>query len=88
MSLHNVTLNNQSNMQTYPSDLQNARNNAELVQKGFYAKEALKLEKGYPTKDPGAILRPLDPRLADNDHMLGWPNEAAGVNKDLMAEIE
>ena len=87
MSHHNVSC-GADKLNTYPSDLLNARNQAELVQKGYYAKEALVLDKAYPETQSGAVLRPLDPRLEKNNHMLGWPNEAVSVNEDLMAEIQ
>ena len=58
------------------------------MQKGFYDKEALELANPYPhAKKDGYNLRQLDPRLAGNEHMLGQPNAAVSVNKDLMEEI-
>ena len=87
MSHHNVAC-GADNLNTYPSDLKKARNEAELVQKGYYSKKALVLDNAYPEKKSGEVLRPLDPRLEKNHHMLGWPNEAVSVNEDLMAEIQ
>ena len=72
-----------------PSDLLEAQQKAELVQKGFYDREPLELSHKYtgvPKHDP-TRLRPLDPRLAANDHMLGNPNAAVQVNQELMEEV-
>ena len=46
------------------------------------------LDNAYPKKESGTILRPLDPRLAKYDNMLGWPNETVKVDQTLMSEIE
>lgn len=73
-----------------PSDLLATQNKATLVQKGFYDKEALELSEKYPhpPRPDSYILRPLDPRLLGNEHMLGQPNATVQVNQGLMAEIQ
>ena len=72
-----------------PSDLQKTNANAKLVQKGFYDKETLVLSETYSHTKPSSYgLRPLDPRLADNEHMLGLPNMAVTVDPALLAEIK
>ena len=88
MSHHNVATGHDHLKNTFPTDLENARKKAELVQKGYYAKEALVLDNAYPKKVSGRVLRPLDPRLEKNNSMLGWPNETVTVNENLMSEIE
>ena len=42
----------------------------------------------YLAQRLGAQLRPLDPRLLNNEGMLGPPNRTVQLNQELMAEIE
>ena len=72
LSHHNVACGNDK-AHTMPTDLLTSQNKAELVQKGFYDKNALELSEKYTQNDrPDASrLRPLDPRFMENEHMLG-----------------
>ena len=47
------------------------------------------MDKKYEHSKPDSYgLRQLDPRLKDNENMLGHPNVAVQLNQGLMAEIQ
>ena len=78
LSHHNISIGN-DRFHQMPSDLAKTQGESNLVQKGFYAKEALTLDTKYEHKKPVTMngeLRQLDPRLRTNDYMLGMPNMA------------
>ena len=76
LSHHNVACGN-DRMHQMPSDLARVQAQSKLVQKGFYDKEALELDNKYEHTKPDSYgLRKLDPRLRENEHMLGPPNVA------------
>ena len=78
-------------MNILPTDLDRARSDAEIVQKGYYDKEALHLANGYKSAleaNKGSGIQLLDPRIVNGQPMLGARNAAVTVNTDLMAEIK
>ena len=88
MSHHNVAC-GKDNPNVFPTDLEKARKEAILVQKGFYSKETFELKNGYVSQQkPGRVLAPLDPRIAA-ENMLAQPNTSSvQVDSSLMEEIE
>ena len=54
LSLHNVAC-NRDRMLTVPSDLSEARDRLQFVQKGFYSKEALVSNNKYAVQSEGLL---------------------------------
>lgn len=69
-----------------PSDLSDARDTLQFIQKGYYSKEALVSTNGYPAVKDGLLNRG-DSRFASNPGMYANANQCVKINPTIMEEI-
>jgi hypothetical protein len=84
-SHHNVAIGNDKPL-IVPSDLEEAQNQLQFVQKGFYSNETLTLINKYAPQTQN-LLQKTDPRMNTQENFFRDGNQTVKMNSALMDEI-